>query len=235
MTSLEKAPRPLGWVRAPRLPLLCPLPTPQVLWLPLPSPTDHMLAKGWPIHPPQRRAQEGLQSGVGGPAGPEHQGGGFGPVHPMELILLNKCSKVHNTCYFHKGTHPCNYHPDQETHLSAPQKCPNLKSLGDLSASVDPDLPPRLPLQPAKPQISHLDAKGLNQDRKFFPPLCQRVKGTGESVAGKYSWRRWHSLGRPWKVSSVRAGRQRLRGAGSCTNIHPRRHERHLLILSVNS
>lgn len=88
VTSLEKAPRPLGWVRAPPLPLLCPLPTPQVLWLPLPSPTDHMLAEGWPIHPPQRRAQEGLQSGVGGQAGPEHQGGGFGPVRPMELIDL---------------------------------------------------------------------------------------------------------------------------------------------------
>ena len=148
----------------------------------MPSPTDHMLAEGWPIHLPQRRAQEGLQSGVEGQAGPEHQVGGFGPVHPMGLILLNKCSKVHNTCYFHKGTHPCNYRPDQETHLSAPQKRPNLKSLGDLAASVDPALPPRLPFQPAKPQISHLDAKGLNRDRKFFPPLCQRVKGTGERV-----------------------------------------------------
>lgn len=184
-------------------------------------------------HPPAPAQSPGGAAEWGGGAGWARASGGW--VWSCSPHGMNKCSKVHNTCYFHKGTHPCNYHPDQETHLSAPQKCPNLKSLGDLSTSVDPALPPRLPLQPAKPQISHLDAKGLNQDRKFFPPLCQRVKGTGESVAGKYSWRRWHSLGRPWKVSSVRAGRQRLRGAGSCTNIHPRRHERHLLILSVNS
>lgn len=134
-------------------------------------------------HPPAPVQSPGGAAEWGGGAGwARASGGWFGPAHPMELILLNKCSKVHNTCYFHKGTHPCNYHPDQETHLSAPQKCPNLKSLGDLSASVDPALPPGLPLQPAKPQISHLDAKGLNQDRKFFPPLCQRVKGTGERV-----------------------------------------------------